>query len=145
MLLYHYGPVAWLWRLLAFGGMASALGLCLLAWREGAVWPLGVALPLALPGLLLPMVAVRVRQPEPGWIVVDTLLFWRRTLPQSALGEPRFKSYAQGTVGGVHAPRIWVPVRGSWWPVHVDLLGHIPDRRAFLSVFRLPGSLLPGK
>lgn len=143
MIIYRYGPVAWIWRLLAFAGIAAALALCALAWREAALWPLGVALPLALPAVLLPMVAVRIEQREPGVIVVQTLAFWRRCLPVSALGAPRLKIYAQGSVGGVDAPRIWVSVRGSWWPIHVDLMGDIPDRKAFLSVFRLPPDQLP--
>jgi hypothetical protein len=142
MEIYRYGWVAWIWRLLAGAGVAAALALAWLAWREGSWAVLGIALPLAMPGLVLgPMVAVRIRQLDDGHIVVHTLAFWRRRIARVRLGNPRLKVYAQATVGGVNAPRIWVPVKGGL-PLHVDLLGHIPDRVAFRRVFGVPANWL---
>lgn len=145
MPIYRYGFVAWLWRLLAGAGLLAGAALAWLAWRESAWSPLAIGLPLALPALVLaPLVAVRIDRVEPGHVLVHTLAFWRRRIPIAALGEPRYRSHAQATSGSVHAPRMWVPVRGGL-PVHVDLLGDIPDRAAFLATFALPATRLPRK
>lgn len=143
MVIYRYGPMAHVWRLLAGAGLACGLALAVYMLREGTLSGLWVGLPLMLPALVLaPMVAVRVDRLADGVIEVRTLAFWRRRIARDRLGKPRLKVYAQATIGGVSAPRIWVPVRGSL-PIHVDLLGDIPDRRAFLAVFDLPPGQLP--
>ena len=143
MVIYRYGPVAWVWRLLAGAGLVGGVALAVFGFREGWLAGLGIALPLVLPALVLgPMVAVRVDRLPDGRVEVRTLAFWRRRLDRGRIGTPRLKIYAQATVGGVSAPRIWVPVKGGL-PIHVDLLGEIPDRKAFLAVFSLPPAQLP--
>ncbi|GAB2489164.1 hypothetical protein [Arenimonas alkanexedens] len=134
--LYRYGWVAWIWRVLAGAGLAAAGGLAWLAWRDSSPALLAIALPLASPGLLLPMVAVRIRRLGGGEIVVHTLAFLPRRINMTRLGPARLNTHAQGTVDSVHAPRLWVPVRGGL-PIHIDLGGQIPDRGAFRQLFRL--------
>lgn len=144
MEIYRYGWVAWIWRLLAGGGVLVAAALAWFAWRENAPAFLAMAVPLALPGLVLaPMVAVRIHLLSDGRVQVRTLAFWRRRIARERLGPVRLKTYAQATVGGVHAPRIWVRVKGGL-PIHVDLYGAIPDREAFRKTFGIPGNWLRG-
>lgn len=143
MVIYRYGPMAHVWRLLAGAGLSGGAVLAGLLLREGSWVGLWIGLPLMLPALLLaPMVAVRIDRLADGAIDVRTLAFWRRRITRDRLGKPRLQVYAQATYEGVSAPRIWVPVRGGL-PLHVDLLGAIPDRRAFLAVFDLPPGRLP--
>ena len=143
MVIYRYGAVAWVWRLLAGAGLAGGVMLAWLTLREGSLVGLWIGLPLALPALVLaPMVAVRVDRLADGRVEVRTLAFWRRRMERRHIGTPRLKVYAQATYSGVSAPRIWVPVAGGL-PIHVDLLGQIPDRGAFLKVFSLPPGQLP--
>lgn len=143
MVIYRYGPMAHVWRLLAAAGLVCGVAIAAYMLREGTWSGVWVGLPLMLPALVLaPMVAVRVDRLADGAIDVRTLAFWRRRIARGRLGKPRLKVYAQASGGGVDAPRIWVPVRGSL-PLHIDLLGDIPDRRAFLSVFDLPPGQLP--
>ncbi|MFY2763693.1 hypothetical protein [Arenimonas sp. MALMAid1274] len=141
--LYRYGWVAWLWRAFAGAGVLAGLGLMVLAWRQGA-WSLAaIGGVLALPGIVLgPMVAVRIRRLDSSHIEVRTLAFWQRRIAIAHLGPARLRTHAQGTVQAVHAPRLWVPVQGGL-PIHIDLLGQIPDREAFRALLSLPAAWVP--
>ena len=140
--IYRYGPVAWVWRVMAGAGLFAAGALLWLAWRGASLAPLFMAIPLALPGLVLaPMVAVKIRLLEDGRVEIHTLAFWRRRLDPSRLGKVHHKTHAQAYVQRVSAPRIWVSVRGGL-PIHVDLCGTIPQRETFRRLFDIPGNWL---
>lgn len=144
MLLYDYGWLAWVWRVL--GGAGLAAGIAIAAYTmPGGHWGLAlVGLPLVLPALvLMPMVGVRVVRLPDDVIQVDTLVFLRRRIPIARLGAPRFKEVAYSNVTPVYAPRVWIPVRGSLWPIYLDLLARVPDRQAFLKVFPVGARVMP--
>ena len=144
VVLYRYGGIAWVWRLLGAVALLAAAALAVLAWRERAWGLLGVALPLALPVLvLMPMVATRVQRLPDGRLQVDTLAFLRRRLDPARLGPPRHRDAAYTDTGAVHAPRAWVPVRGSLFPVYLDLLATLPDRAGFVRAFSLDERRVP--
>ena len=67
-------------------------------------------------------------------LLVVTLSGLLRRIDCARLGVPtrRTKAYNEGVA--VHAPRLWMPVRGGL-PLYVDLLGTVPDRRGFERVF----------
>ncbi|MEZ4425838.1 MAG: hypothetical protein R3E98_20755 [Gemmatimonadota bacterium] len=135
--LYRYGALAWVWRAFLLGGLGGVVLLVGLALRSGASWPLGVAVPLALPLVLAGVVAVRIDRQEDGRLAVTTLSGWRRRIARERLGRPRVRRSAQGTLTRFDAPRAWIPVRGGL-PLYVDLLADIPDRTALRDALRLP-------
>ena len=144
MPIYSYGPVAWVWRLLGAGGVAAFVLTAWLAWRHDDAWWLAIGLPLALPvAVLFPMVVVRAWRDGEA-VVVETLADWRRRIPLAAMGPVAFRRMAYSEGVALYAPRVWIRVRGGW-PLHVDLMGTIPDRRNFLAVFRVAPRDLPGR
>lgn len=135
--LYRYGPLAWVWRvLIAFfllGGFGSLAGVV----RTGELWLVVSALVLLAPALFFGfVVAVRVDHAGEDTIIVRTLLFWSRRIRQDELRSSRVRERYEGEFGPIHAPRSWVPVKGSL-PIYLDLLAHIPDQRAFDNTFDL--------
>jgi hypothetical protein len=141
-LLYRYGPVAWVWR--ALGGLALAAGVLLaaLALRHGE-WALAaIALPLVVPVLVLfTMVVVHIELRNDA-LEVATLALWQRTVPLDHIGAHRYRETAAGEFTDLHAPRVWVRVRGSL-PLHVDLMGTVLDRAALAEALRIPPKLVP--
>ena len=141
--LYRYGFMAWFWRLLILlgvggGGLALWFGL-----RAGHIALIAMGLVLLTPSLFFGLVvAVRIDLPVPDTVRVVTLLFWRRHLVRDSLHAPRVREWYHAEYGRMYAPRVWVRVPNSL-PVYIDLLGSIPDRRTFLSIFHLPGSAVP--
>jgi hypothetical protein len=141
--LYRYGIIAWVWRVVILGallggGAAIAIGAQLMS---GALVAFGSV--LVAPALFFGAVlAVDVQLESPDSLRVQTLIFWRRRVSRPDLGAPRVKTTAAGTTGPIHAPRAWIPVRGTL-PIYFDLLGTIPDRRAFGAMFGLSASSLP--
>lgn len=142
MTIYRYGALAWLWRAMGLAALAGGAFLAAAALHFQSLAFVAMALPLLAPPLLLgPMVATRVERT--GEVVrVHTLAFVVRTLDRDSLGRPRVRERATALLTRIHAPRIWVPVRGGL-PVYLDLLADIPDPAAFRSVFPVPRSLLP--
>lgn len=137
MTIYRYGGLAWLWRILGLGAAAAGVFLLAAALRFDSWTFVAMALPLlAPPALLGPMVATRVDRVGDE-LTVRTLAFVTRTIPREALGPPRLRRKATALVTQVHAPRLWVPVRGGP-PIYLDLLAEIPDLEAFRAAFPLP-------
>ncbi len=145
LLLYRYGPIAWVWRALMIPALAAGAYCAVLATIQLEPILVVVAAPLALPALYLGrVVAVRIERLEDGDLLVRTLLFQRRRLARSDLGAPRLRQFAQGDVGQFYAPRAWIPVRDRL-PIYLDLLAHIPDRSAFGNAFRIDKARLPSR
>jgi hypothetical protein len=140
--LYRYGWIAWIWRILIFGALGGAGALI---WAGGPAEPTPylVAAPIVLPALFFGHVVATgiVRLPD-GTLVVTNLLFLRRRMVRASLGRPRKRPWAQTLYGRIHAPTVWIPVRGGL-PVYLDLLGEIPDRPALANMFRMKQSDLP--
>lgn len=142
MTIYRYGAIAWFWRFLALVGIGGAVVLVLLAFGPGGRLLLAGALPLAVPSVFLPWVlAVQIDMVGEDEILVHNLWFAKRRIRRSALGRPRVKRTAQGTLLHIHAPRAWIPVAGGW-PIYVDLLADIPDFTALRAVLNLPKNAL---
>lgn len=140
--IYAYGPIAIVWRVLIVLGLVAGLGLMYLGVLQWAPWLIVLGVPLLGPALFFGLaVAVRVERFSDGSLLV-TQLFGSRYLVRADLGAPRVRQFAEGDMGRFHAPRAWVPVKGSW-PVYLDLLGRIPDRSAFVNTFRIQGDLVP--
>lgn len=138
--IYRYGWIAWVWRGLALFGLAASALLVFAALRSASWMFIAMALPLAVPAIVLPwMLAVRIDRVGDDAIVVTNLFFVRRHVSRRALGRPRFRDTAESEGVQFHAPRAWIPVRGGL-PIYVDLLAKISDERAFRSFFRLPSS-----
>lgn len=138
--LYRYGALAWLWRILGAAALAAALGLSVLALEASSLWPLAVALPLCLPVIVLfPMVATQIAWSgaEGRELRVHTLAGFVRRVERTQLAGYRFRTAATMDSGSVHAPRVWVLVRGGL-PLYFDLLATIPDKRAFAAALGLP-------
>lgn len=136
--IYRYGWIAWVWRGFSLFGLAASALLAFAALRFGDWTFVAMALPLAVPAILLPwMLAVRIDRAGDDAVVVTNLFFVRRHVPRRALGRPRLRETAESEGVRFHAPRAWIPVRGGL-PIYVDLLATIPDERAFRSFFRLP-------
>lgn len=131
MVLYRYGAMAWVWRVLIGLGLAAGAFLTAAGVRLGSPVLILVGLPLWVPGLFFGLVVVvAIDRLDGDRISAQSLLFWRRTLPRERLGPGKVYLYARGRVGRRwYAPRAWVGVRGSL-PIYVDLLGQVPDRRA---------------
>lgn len=130
--LYRYGPLAWVWRgllLLLTGGAAAVLLAAPTAWQA---WLM--VTPLLLPGAFFAWVVVIAIDRDGDRVLVVTLSGLLRRIDCARLGVPtrRTKAYNEGVA--VHAPRLWMPVRGGL-PLYVDLLGTVPDRRGFERVF----------
>jgi hypothetical protein len=139
--LYEYGPAAWLWRLV----IVVFLALAVVFAGVSLFNPLMLVGALALAGSAIffgYVVAVRISTAGEGRIHVRTLLFVSRRIDANQIGAPRFRETYHSLHGDLHAPRVWVPVRGAL-PIYVDLLGAIPDRQALLAV--LSGVRPPGK
>ncbi len=136
MTVYRYGWLAWVWRLMGIAALAAVGFLAAMAVKFGSWSFAAMALPLALPLVLLPMVATRV-EVEGDTVRVATLAFLTRVVDRRALGRPRARRKATALLTRVHAPRIWVPVRGGL-PIYLDLLADVPDPPAFRRVFPLP-------
>ena len=136
-MLYIYGPLAWVWRLLIlFGFMLGAGALWASIAMSSAVLVMG-AFALLGPALFFGMVvAVRAEQVEDGALIVRTLLFVSRRVGPAGLGPPRVRIWYESLPGPLHAPRVWVPVKGGP-PLYFDLLAHIPDRPALLAALGL--------
>ena len=141
--LYRYGALAWIWRVLIAAALAGGGGLALLAVRFADPGLLLIALPLVAPALFFGAVlVVQVDRRSDTSLHVQTLIFWRRRLDSTRLGTPRLRQMAQAEFGAIHAPRVWIPVRGAL-PLYIDLLGTIADRRTFSTTFGIPASRLP--
>lgn len=137
-LLYRYGPIAWLWRVLAVGGFLASASLVVLAARFGDWIFLAIAAPLALPTLVLPwMLAIQIDLVAKDEIIVTNLLFLRRRVHRDALGRPRVRHTAAGLLSQIPAPRAWIPVRRGW-PIYVDLYAEMPHQARLRSFLRLP-------
>ena len=136
--LYRYGPVAWVWRVfIAFFFAIGVAGL-VIAFRSGEPWGLVMATATLGPALFFGVVlAVRVERVGENGIRVSTLLFWRRHIRREELGLSRLRTEYINEDGVLHAPRLWVPVKHGL-PFYFDLLGHIPDKQAFVAFFVAP-------
>lgn len=143
MTLYRYGWIAWIWRVMIFLALAGGGLLAGMAVLQTSGMLFLVAVPLLLPALFFgAVVAVSVELISEDEVKVVTLSFWKRRIDCSRLGRPRYYSLAQGHGGSIHAPRLWVPVKGGL-PVYLDLLARIPDRGKFGKVFgKLPRGVL---
>lgn len=135
--IYRYGWMAWVWRALMLLGVAIG---ALFVWMGtlygqidwfSLIFGIGFA---AFPLLLGQMVATRVDQRPDGRLRIWTLNLTWRTIAPERLGAASYRSYAHSDAGGVHAPRLWVSVRGGP-PIYLDLLANIPDRAAFEALF----------
>lgn len=105
--------------------------------RDSMPVPFLVAAPLLMPALFFgAAVAVRVDRPGEEEIVVSTLIFWRRRIPLKRLGVARLRTHAQGDMGPMWAPALWIPVKGGL-PLYLDLLAKIPDRSRFRKTFQV--------
>lgn len=141
-LLYRYGPVAWVWR--ALGALALAGGALLgaAALRHGEWWLAAIGLPLVVPVVaLFPMVAVRIVQCG-ALLEVTTLALIPRRIPRERIAGHSYRETAAGEVSDLYAPRVWVRVKGGL-PLHVDLMGVVPDRAALAAALGLPPRLVP--
>lgn len=131
--LYEYGWLAWVWRALmvvfiVIGGGAAIGGLTTLE-----VWMLVVAVVLLLPVVFFgTVVVVTLDRETNGDLDVQTLLFVRRRIPAGGLGAARVRVKYRTTYQHIHAPRVWVQVKGGV-PLYFDLLGRILDRSRFLA------------
>lgn len=141
-LLYRYGPVAWVWRVLGALALAGGALLVAAAMRLGEWWLALIALPLALPVLVLfPMVATRITL-RGGVLEVTTLAGVRRRVPREHITGHTYRETAAGEFTSLYAPRVWVHVRGGL-PIHVDLMGRIPDPSTLSAALGLPKKLIP--
>ncbi len=144
-ILYHYGALAWVWRLLLALFLVGGVGSLLLGAREREPGLFCVAAVFLAPALFFGMtLAVRVDCIGEDDLRVSTLLFWRRQICRRELGPARSRKTYQDEYGIIYAPRVWVSVRGRL-PIYFDLLGKIPDRRGFTATFGVPESGLPRK
>lgn len=120
---------------IALGGVFLTIGLA-----SPAVWSLVAALALLGPTAFFgTVVVVAADRLEDGRLDVQTLLFVRRRVAAADLGAPRVRIRYHALPYSLSAPRVWLPVRGGL-PLYFDLLGHIPDRQAFLSTIGLRAS-----
>jgi hypothetical protein len=95
---------------------------------------------LLVPAIFFGLVfAVRIDHLGEDRLQVVTLLFFSRRVTRSRLGTPRIRTDYEGRAGPIYAPRLWIPVRQSV-PIYVDLLGEIPDRKAFRTALGLKAS-----
>lgn len=133
--LFRYGWIAWIWRpLILLAGVGGGI-LLALSVLKGSWGQLATSMPLLLPaGFFGLVVAVRIDRGSDGVIRVVTLSFWRRRIAATRIGRPKFRENAQTDYGSIHAPRLWVSVKGGL-PIFIDLLGDIPDKGAFRKVF----------
>jgi hypothetical protein len=137
VLLYRYGPLAWVWRaLIAFGfglGTMASLGAVLMLNPLLLVAAVALIGPALFFGLVLVVNAERL---EDGSLLVSTLLFVRRTIRPDRLGRPTVRVLYRTLYADLSAPRVWVPVRGGL-PLYFDLLGTLPNRQKLLSTLGL--------
>ncbi len=134
--LYRYGLLAWVWRVLiamflALGGVvvyaAATSGASILFVAAGA---------LIVPAVFFgSAVVVRADRVE-GGLDVWTLIGWRRRIATVRMEPPRVRRAYEDGDALLHAPRAWIPVKGSC-PLYFDLLADIPDRQAFLAAIKL--------
>lgn len=135
MTLYLYGWICWIWRFailiaLGGGGFFVVLGIMQESWMI-----LFIGFPLVLPALFFgAVVAIRVTLGNDNVLQIDTLLFWKRYVPRSRLGSPKYRSHAYLESGPIYSPRLWIPVKAGF-PIYFDLLGTIPDPKKFREVF----------
>lgn len=142
LLLYRYGPVAWVWRALGVLALGGGALLGAVALRHGEWWLVALALPLVAPVIVLfPMVAVRIALRD-AVLEVDTLACVRRRVPRERIAGHSYRETAAGEFTTLHAPRVWVRVKGGL-PIHVDLMGTIPERGALAAALGLPAKLVP--
>jgi hypothetical protein len=141
--IYRYGPIAWVWRVLIAFAFASGALLLFLGVRFGG-WSLPlIALPLVAPAAFFGFaLAVRIDRVGDTHLRVQNLLFWPRRIAVDVLGSPKVRRVYHGRHGPMRAPAAWIPVRGRL-PVYVDLLGDIADRQAFIDVLHVPKDVLP--
>lgn len=140
--IYRYGLITWVWRVLLAVALIGGT-ILLVAARSGTLELALIAVAFVVPGIFFgTVVATRVDRLDNGHVQVWTLLFWRRHVLREHLSAPRLYPFAQLAAGSVYAPRVWVPVHRRL-PIYLDLLAYIPNRDAFLTTFRLPGSALP--
>lgn len=142
LLLYRYGPVAWVWRALGALALGGGALLGVAALRLGEWWLVALALPLVVPVLVLfPMVAVRIELRD-AVLDVATLACVRRRVPRDRIAGHSYRETAAGELTDLYAPRVWVRVRGGL-PIHVDLMGRVPDPAALAAALGLPRKLVP--
>jgi hypothetical protein len=143
MTIYQYGPVAWAWRALIAIAMPVGLASLMVGFQRAELLLIVSALAMLAPGLFFGMVlAVRVDRLSDERLDVRTLLFLRRRIDHARLRTPRYRETYEADTGPMLAPRLWVPVTGSM-PIYLDLLAHIPDRKAFATTFGVPLSVVP--
>lgn len=141
-LLYAYGPVAWVWRVLGAVALVGAAALVAVAARQGDGLLAAIALPIAAPVLaLFPMVAARIVR-RGGALEVETLSFVRRRVMRERIAGHVYRATAAGELAQLPAPRAWIRVRGGL-PIHVDLMGRIPDPAALAEALGVPRSIVP--
>lgn len=139
MTLYRYGWTSWIWRIIIFLFLGSGGFLAVLGIRQESWLLCFMGLPLVLPALFFgAIVAARVDL-ENDELRIATLIFWQRRIHRSRLGRPEYRSHAYDESGAIFAPRLWIPIERGL-PIHLDLLGTIPDPVEFRGVFksRLP-------
>ncbi len=137
IVVYRYGALAWFWRVLLAGAIGGGAVLTAFAFTAGW-WLLAVALPLLLPAWFFgTVVATRVVR-DGELLHVATLLGWPRRVRLDRLRAPTRYRRVYTDTQRIHAPRLWQPVRGTL-PIYIDLLGHVPDPRAFEAVFGATG------
>lgn len=135
--IYHSGPVAWLWRVLIGFGLLGGLGALIAGATTGEPALLIGGVALLAPAIYFgSVVAVSIDHLDEEFISVVTLLFRHRRIAISQLAVPRYRENYEDESGTLHAPRLWVSVRGQW-PVYIDLLGDIPDKQLFGTAFGL--------
>lgn len=133
--LFRYGWIAWIWRTLILLAGVGGGTLLVHSVLKGSWGLFATSMPVLLPAVFLGLVvAVRIDRGSDGVIRVVTLSFWRRRIVAKRIGRPKFREHAQTDYGSLHAPRLWVPVKGGL-PIFIDLLGDIPDKGTFGKVF----------
>jgi hypothetical protein len=93
--LYRYGRIAWIWRILIFGLLGGAGALI---WVGGPTEPALylVVAPIVLPALFFGhVVATGIVRVGDGTLVVTNLLFLRRRMVRASFGRPRKRPWAQ--------------------------------------------------
>jgi hypothetical protein len=143
VILYEYGPLAWVWRALILVAVAAGV---FSIWNGVRLDSLSLGFSGAavlVPALYFGTVlAAQLEREDDSVLRVHTLFFWTRRIALKRLGSVRYRQTAEGDAGSFYAPRVWIPVRSAL-PIYIDLLGRIADRRAFASLFGLSASQLP--
>ena len=140
MTIYKYGFMAWIWRGLITFGLVLAAGFLALSVASPflLIGAIAIAAPAVFFGVTL---VVRADLVEGRTLLIQTLLFYRRRIDRAQLGAPKARRRYTSEMVDFDAPRGWVPVKDGW-PLYFDLLGQIPDRRAFLQAIGVSESAL---